>query len=552
MNHRIAVVGAGPTAIYCLQALLKRKSLPRAITLFERQHRAGQGTPYSAHWSDAVMLANIASIEIPPLPQRLVDWLRQQSDAALRALEISRDEIGDRTFYPRLVLGEYLAAQLAELIQRGRSAGVEIDVQTQSAVTDVRVVDESIELTVDFRKAEKKLIFDYVVLATGHQWPADPELRPGYFTSPWPASALARIANCSVGIRGTSLSAIDAVVMLANRHGEFIHGEHDELRYAPASGAEAFSMTMLSRRGLLPEADFFHPLPYAPLAVCTPRAVQALIDVHSNGLLDDAFELFRRELSLADPAYAQEIALENLTPEEFSTRYFEPRMRTDPFAWAQRNLAEAAANFSREFTVPWRYAILRMHEVFGLVAPHLSDVDFVRFTRSLKAVFVDNYATVPHESIRRLLALRAAGKLAIESLDGARIDLHQATRGATLLRENARTHFPVFIEAIGQRLLTAKEFPFPSLRRQGIIQDLPSEPGVKRGIAIDGEFHPISAFESSDRLFCLSLPYLLGQHPFAQGITSSAEMAEVVAAAIESAESGEREAGREPEMAAGA
>jgi hypothetical protein len=34
----------------------------------------------------------------------------------------------------------------------------------------------------------------------------------------------------------------------------------------------------------------------------------------------------------------------------------------------------------------------------------------------------------------------------------------------------------------------------------------------------------------------LSLPFLLGEHPFAQGITSSAEMAEVVADAIEAAE----------------
>jgi hypothetical protein len=38
-------------------------------------------------------------------------------------------------------------------------------------------------------------------------------------------------------------------------------------------------------------------------------------------------------------------------------------------------------------------------------------------------------------------------------------------------------------------------------------------------------------------LFCLSLPFLLGEHPFAQGITSSAEMAEVVADAIAAAES---------------
>jgi hypothetical protein len=101
-----------------------------------------------------------------------------------------------------------------------------------------------------------------------------------------------------------------------------------------------------------------------------------------------------------------------------------------------------------------------------------------------------------------------------------------------------RTHFPAFIEATGQRVASAQDFPFPSLLRQGVIQDVKTdaESEAKRGIAIDGAYHPISAFQSSHRLFCLSLPFLLGQHPFAQGITSSAEMAEVVADAIETAE----------------
>jgi hypothetical protein len=91
---------------------------------------------------------------------------------------------------------------------------------------------------------------------------------------------------------------------------------------------------------------------------------------------------------------------------------------------------------------------------------------------------------------------------------------------------------------MGQQVSSAKDFPFPSLRRQGVIQDVKTEGHgeAKRGIAIDGDFHPISACEPSDRLFCLSLPFLLGQHPFAQGITSSAAMAEVVADAIEAAD----------------
>jgi hypothetical protein len=152
---------------------------------------------------------------------------------------------------------------------------------------------------------------------------------------------------------------------------------------------------------------------------------------------------------------------------------------------------------------------------------------------------VDNYATVPHESIRRLLALHAAGKLFVSKLaEGARFDTWSARGGAMLQDTRGRVHFPAFIEAMGQQVASAKDFPFPSLRRQGVIQDMKTDGRgeAQRGIAIDGDFHPISAFEPSHRLFCLSLPFLLGQHPFAQGITSSAEMAEVVADAMEAAE----------------
>jgi uncharacterized NAD(P)/FAD-binding protein YdhS len=207
-GYGVALVGAGPTAIYTIQALLARAAQPAVIAVFERQRRAGQGTPYSANWVDPIMLANIASIEIPPLPQQFVNWLRSETDERLASLGMAREDIEDRAFYPRLALGEYLSAQFWALVHRARSKGIEIEVRTQSTVTDVCITGEQITLTVtNSRKTATKRLFDYVILATGHQWPSDPEIRPGYFTSPWPASALARIYNCAVGIRGTSLSA---------------------------------------------------------------------------------------------------------------------------------------------------------------------------------------------------------------------------------------------------------------------------------------------------------------------------------------------------------
>ena len=413
MTYSVCVVGAGPTSIFCLQSLLQSRVLPAEITIFERQTRAGQGTPYSAHWSDPVMLANIASVEIPALPQSLVEWLRRKSDEGLAALGIDRSEIDERGFYPRLALGEYLADQFTSLVDRGRSLGVAIDVRTRCTVTDVRVIDPQIELTVSTaRLVDQRFVFDYVILATGHQWPSDPEIRPGYFTSPWPATALERIRCCRVGIRGTSLSAIDAAVTLATHHGSFEGGGDRPMAYRPGRGTEDFSITMFSRKGILPEADFYHPIPYEPLSICTPDAISALTEQsEQTGLLDGAFELFRRELLASDSRYSQSLGLETSTLEEFGHRYFEKRLGVDPFAWASQNLEEARTNIQKAFTVRWRYAILRMHEVIEPIVAHLSDADFARFNKHWKPVFVDNYATVPHESIERLLCLHAEGKI---------------------------------------------------------------------------------------------------------------------------------------------
>ncbi len=66
----------------------------------------------------------------------------------------------------------------------------------------------------------------------------------------------ARIAPCRVGILGTSLSAIDAAVAVVARHGVF-HTEDDKTtHFSLHPGSEALEITLMSRHGVLPEADF--------------------------------------------------------------------------------------------------------------------------------------------------------------------------------------------------------------------------------------------------------------------------------------------------------
>lgn len=532
MTRSIAFVGAGPTTIYTLQALLDQSPPPFALTIFEEQPTAGRGTPYRPGWNDPAMLSNIASIEIPAIETTLIDWLRAQPLSRLVALGIDPDQIGERTFYPRLALGDFFADQFQALLDRAKARGIMVDVRTRCRVVDAISEPEAMVLRIRARAGTiSEARFDHVVLATGHQWPEDPQVRPGYYLSPWPASALAAIAPTSVGIRGTSLSAIDAAVALAVSHGVFADDAGAGLRYEPAPGTEAFHMTMMSRKGLLPEADFFVPLPYEPLSICTPEAMDALIAADGL-LLDPAFALFKQELIDADPDYAARTGLAGLELEDFCETYFAARADTDPFVWAEANLAEARHNYETEQVVAWRYAILRMHEVLALIVPHLDAEEYRRFARHFKPVFVDDYATVPHQSIERLLALRQAGKLDVLAIgDDYRIDSHRPEGGAIVIAEGERHAFPVFIEATGQRPLQAKSFPFPSLLKQGIVRDAaPGAPkGVSRGIAIDDLFHPVSEKIPDNQLFCLSLPFLLGRHPFIQGITSSHEMGQVVA-----------------------
>lgn len=532
MIPSVAYVGAGPTTLYALHAFVSGARAPARITVFEARDAAGSGSPYSPDWNDQAMLSNIGSLEIPPLAETLTDWLSGQPEADLRALGVDQAAFDGRSFAPRVVLGRYFQAQFDILVKQARAKGMVVDVKTGCRVVDAANRVEGVELTFLTPPSRRTAtaLFDHVVFATGHQWPSRQQVRPGYFLSPWPASTLADIPPTTIGIRGSSLTAIDTAVALAVAHGRFLRRD-DGLVYERDPGARDLRITMMSRKGLLPEADFYFPLPHPPLKVCTAEAIATLVDQGRDGLLDAVFDLFRRELALQDPAYAQETLLAEATVETFGDAYFARRASVDPFVWAAANLEEARANHDAGFTVAWRDAILRMHEVVGAIVPHLDSHDFDRFNRAFKPVFVDIYAAVPHESIERLLALHAAGVLEIESLgDHYSVDSHRPEGGAVVIANGRARAFPVFIEAMGQRALGAVQFPFLSLLEQGIVRDEAAndEPEAVRGIVVDDLFRPVAPRLPRDRLFCLSLPFLMGRHPFAQGITSSADMGGIV------------------------
>lgn len=549
MASRVAIIGSGPTGIYTLKGLVAG-SVPLDITIFESEAEPGRGTPYHPDINDRAMLSNIASIELPEIAETLVGWLRRQAPEVLARLGIERAAIDEREFYPRVVLGEYLEAQFCALVEAGRASGHAIEIRAGHRVTDIELLRDDIRLLA--RRADGGAVegrFDHVVMATGHDWPEKTETRPGYFVSPWPAPVLKTIPPCRVGILGTSLSGIDALVSVATAHGAFLLDGSGDLQYQPAPGAEGLHVTMMSRKGLLPEADFYCEIPYRPLEICTEAAVDALIRSRKGDLLDALFSLFRDQLMLSDPDYAAAIGLSLLDVESFAPAYFRARLAADPFVWAATNLAEAEADKLRRHTVEWRYAILRMHEVIARAIPHLDARDLERFHRHFKTVFIDDYATVPHDSIRRLLALRRAGKLDIVALGGeSDIDHASVARGAVVAFDGGRLEFDAFIDATGQDSLSARDIPFSTLAAQGVLRKAATraeallgpdgEADIVRtgGVDLDDCFRPVFSDNLSRNLYCGSISFLLHKLPFVQGITSARDIGGVIAGAILAAE----------------
>ncbi|WFW62786.1 FAD-NAD(P)-binding protein [Escherichia coli] len=518
---KIAIVGAGPTGIYTFRSLLQQQT-PLSISLFEQADEAGVGMPYNDEENSKMMLANIASIEIPPIYCTYLEWLQEQEASHLQRYGVKKESLHDRQFLPRILLGEYFRDRFLQLVEQARQQQFEINVYESCQVTDLQVTNSGVLIFTDRDLPVET--FDLAVIATGHVWPDEEQASRTYFPSPWSGLMEAKIEACSVGIMGTSLSGLDAAMAVAIQHGSFIEKDNQRILFQRDSDIEKLSITLMSRTGILPEADFYCPIPYEPLCIVTEQTLNAEIEKGAQGLLERVFKLIVREIISADPDWSRHIAIESLNVDTFAQAWFADRKQHDPFAWAEKNLAEVERNKREKHTVPWRYVILRLHEAVQEIVPHLNEHDHKRFSKGLARVFIDNYAAIPSESIKRLLALREAGIIHILAL-GEEYDM-EIDKPHTMLKTADNSYsFDVFIDARGQRPLKVKDIPFPGLRAQ--LQKTGDEiPDV-------GEDYTLQQPEEvRGRVAFGALPWLMHDRPFVQGLTACAEIGEAMAQAV--------------------
>lgn len=522
------IIGSGPMAIYLLKHLINAAdALERdtflEITVLEASDSPGTGMPYRPEMNADFMLGNAFSREIPSVTQPLLDWLLGLSDAELARWNLTRRDLTTRSFYPRLLLGAYYAAEFETLCTAARARGHGVRVLPRHRVTDILPGTASSTCLVETPAGTRRFTFGTVVIATGHHFEEHPRLGTAELVSPWPATRLAALPAGRIGILGSSLSAIDVAVALGQMHGSF-QDEGAQMRWFPHDTASDLRLTMVSRRGIMPEADFYYTYPHAPLRHLTEEAVAREVDAGAEGLLDRVFALLLAELHDADPTYLEGLGPEAATIPGFAEAYFARRQALGGLRSLRETLAEARETMRRKTTVPHRSVLLRGHEAFDAALRVLTPQDWESFSTHLMPVFADCYAAVPDLSVSRVLALFEAGVLDLVGTGDAEGAIAAAPGGGiTLTLPDGQRELDLMIDARGQPAEPLSDLPFP-----GLVAALADPQG-----ALEAPFRLALAGQegAGPAIYCLAMPQVIARHPFSQGLANCADLSRAVAAA---------------------
>ncbi|MDP3551095.1 MAG: FAD/NAD(P)-binding protein [Novosphingobium sp.] len=526
-SERIAIIGAGATGTYCLDALLAKK-VASEVVVFEASDRLGPGLAYSSNLNDVHALSNIAGIEVPPLCETLNAWAVRQPRARLNDWGIAHLAGDDRAFFPRVVLGAWLDDQFGQLCA---SSKVPVTVHSLTEVLDVVALPDGCRL--DWRGpdgARAQDTFDRVIIASGYGaigMDDNPsELRTGKSA----ATVASTSTTARFGVLGSSLSGIDAVVAIAMARGSFVE-EANSLRYVAHTPWQA---VMMSRNGLLPEADFWFPHPLPELGTFTTETAAACMR-GDDGDLDRLFEKFAVVLAEQAPDWSAAIGLRDATADDFAERYFAHRRSGNVWEHARENLAHVKEWSHNHQTPAWRIIILKAHEIFASAVSSLTRRDLSRLHRGLKRVFTDNYAAVPHLSIERVLALHEAGVLDVIAL-GNDYEIQPANSAWLVHSHKWSGRFDELIDARGPQAAALTHFPFPTVRLQLCASVLEESQDWHDGINPATDLTVSEHDPSLRRVHLCALPFLLRNRPFVQGLVECAALARAVSEAIHEAQ----------------
>lgn len=546
----VAIIGAGPSCLYLLKNLLTLETALH-IEIFEKTGIAGAGMPYSPQGATPEHITNVSGNEIPPLVMTLSHWLDEMAGQLPEQYAVDRDNFTEHHVVPRLLFGKYLASQFKLLRDKAVAQGRSIQMHLNTEVTDLTDCHEEQKVQLTLQSGETRE-FDYVVVCSGHRWPEKGESsRKGYFLSPYPPAKLALQRNHAVAIRGSSLTAIDAIRTLARHNGTF-EQENEKLRFIPAQGSEKFKIVMHSRNGLLPAIRFHLRQPeLSQDSLLTDKEIKANKKKNGGFLsLDFVFEHnFKRRFQQSDPALYKRIKDHNL--ESFVELVMSMRENKPPFRLFREEYEEAAKSIEQRKSIFWKEMLAELSFTMNYPAKYLSAEDMLRLKNVLMPLVSIVIAFVPQSSCDELFALHDAGRLDIVSVG------HEG-RVEPLKEGGIRYHYTdehdgkkhairyhTYVDCSGQPHLSIEDIPFPGLLRrksvsQAMLRFASGEVAEKllaegndrivsnkngdyflevSGITITDHFQIVNEYNiPNDRIYMMAVPYIGGYNPDYSGL----------------------------------
>ncbi|KGE12813.1 FAD/NAD(P)-binding protein [Sphingobacterium deserti] len=551
---RVAIIGAGPTALLLLRRLVDIYQGQLEVIIFEKSNRVGAGMPYSKRGANNEHITNISGNEIPRVLEPLEDWVKGLDQETLDRFDISATHFNAYKALPRLLFGKYLEAQFKQVLQEAKQQGMHIELQFKTTVLDIQY-HANRGVTIVYQGGEQQV--DKVLICTGHHWPKRLEGRqPNCFDSPYPPFKLAKATNYNVAIRGASLTAIDAVRTLA-RHNGYFYTDGDGVRqFELSSVSPRFKMTMHSRNGLLPAVRFHLEDPQLGRSALLSKEEidQLLIDNDGFIPLDYMYEhVFLQSIQDKHPElYA---SVKGLRMEEFVAKMLEQREKVDPFELLQWEYEEAAKSIESRESVYWKEILAVLSFALNYPAKYFSAEDMRRLTTTLKPLISLIIAFVPQKSVEEILALHRAGVLDLVDVgDDSRVEPSGA-RGVDYYYTDedgneVSKHFPMFVDCVGQPALSYDDFPFAGLKANNTV--VPArirfanpeqgkhalEKGTKGihkgeddayylsvpGMAINDSFQATDAYGGANAaVYLLAVPFIGGYNPDYSGLDFAEE-----------------------------
>lgn len=553
-KKRIAILGGGPGGLFMYKRLIESENKDLEIHIFERKGYLGAGMPYSPEGANDEHITNVSDNEIPEIFNSISEWVKTAPEDLLSRFKIIPEKFNEYKVLPRLFFGAYLSAQFKLLREKAKKEGILTYIHLDTEVTNLFDHPEKCEVKVE--TAHKNLSsFDHVIICTGHNWPKKFEGEiPGYYDSPYPPAKLAQKLNHAIAIKGSSLTAIDAIRTLARNNGKFTENTNGKLIFTLNADSPDFKIVMHSRNGLLPAVRFHLEDSHLGKNGLLSKTELSCHLKENGGFisLDFVFEKNFKEMFVEkEPEFYAQI--KDMSLETFVEAMMNKREKADAFDLFKKEYEEAEKSIKKRESIYWKEMLAVLSFAMNYPAKYLSAEDMQRLQKVLMPLISIVIAFVPQRSCRDLMALHDAGLLSLLAVGDESEVVPVKAGGAEYNytdedNKKVSQYFQTFIDCVGQPHLSFTEFPFQGLIDHGTVSPAvlrfrskeKGEDEIKKGNELVGKdrngqyFMKVPGITINDsfqvtnqdgianeRIYIMAVPYIGGYNPDYSGIDFS-------------------------------